>query len=267
MIPITIVANDSSATSDFRVQCQPDKRMSAQQEDSNSTGVVLSSCVLLRCPVPMDEKSKQLQDACPNCGSADSEPDATFCQTCGSKLDSALVHPPAPPSACDPGKTIAGRFVVQSLLWTAPTYNAYEAVVGGNSSSRHTIIEQRLSFDDPLAGVSPVTPEGSEEGKVPGSLEGAAPAFERFGLFKPVEHAVVGENIYIVLEHIRGHAIADFDQTDEKEARAIGLQLCALAEQFHRHGWVYNGFEPYGIVLDPERQVRLIGFDRARQGG
>src|SRR6266849_7722362 len=101
-------------------------------------------------PIPMDERSKQLQEACPNCGSADSEPDATFCQTCGSKLDSALLQPPAPPCACEPGKTIAGRFIVQSLLWTAPTYNAYEAVVQGSSTLRHTIIEQRLSFNDPF---------------------------------------------------------------------------------------------------------------------
>src|SRR6266404_9659437 len=138
----------------------------------------------------MEEKPKPIEDICPNCGSADSEPDATFCQTCGSKLDSALLQPPAPPRACEPGKTIAGRFIVQSLLWTAPTYNAYEAVVEGSSSSRHTIIEQRLSFDDPLAGVSPVTPAGIDEGKLPGALEGAAPAFERFGLLKPIEHAV-----------------------------------------------------------------------------
>ena len=55
------------------------------------------------------------------------------------------------------------------------------------------------------------------------------------------------------------------DQTDEKTARAIGVQLCALAEQFHRNGWVYNGFEPYGIVVDAQSRVRLIGFDRARQ--
>ena len=215
----------------------------------------------------MEEKPKPIGDICPNCGSADSEPDATFCQTCGSKLDSALLQPPAPPRACEPGKTIAGRFIVQSLLWTAPTYNAYEAVVQGSSSSRHTIIEQRLSFNDPFAGVSPVTPAGGAPGNVSGSLEEAAAAFERFGLFKPIEHSLDGDNVYIVLEHISGQAIAHFDQTDEKEARAIGLQLCALAEQFHRHGWVYNGFEPYGIVLDQERHVRLIGFDRARQSG
>lgn len=215
----------------------------------------------------MEENPKHIEDICPNCGSADSEPDATFCQTCGSKLDSALLQPPAPPRACEAGKTIAGRFIVQSLLWTAPTYNAYEAAVQGSSSSRHTIIEQRLSLNDPFAGVSPVTPAGGAQGNVSGSLEEAAPAFERFGLFKPIEHSIEGDDVYIVLEHISGQAIAHFDQTDEKEARAIGLQLCTLAEQFHRHGWVYNGFEPYGIVLDQERHVRLIGFDRARQAG
>ena len=215
----------------------------------------------------MEERSRHLEDACPNCGSVDSEPDATFCQTCGAKLDSGLIKPPAPPVPCEPGKTIAGRFVVQSLLWTAPTYNAYDVTVQGSPSSLHTIIEQRLSVDDSRAGVSPVTEAGSTQGRVSGSLEEAAPAFERFGLFKPVEHAADGEDVYIVLEHIRGQAVAHFDQIDEKEAREIGLQLCTLAEQFHRHGWVYNGFEPYGIVLDQERRVRLIGFDRARQAG
>jgi serine/threonine protein phosphatase PrpC len=217
-------------------------------------------------PIPMDEKSRHIEEACPNCGSSDSEPDATFCQTCGSKLDSALLQPPAPPSACEPGKTIAGRFIVQSLLWTAPTYNAYEAVVQGSSSPEYTIIEQRLSFDDPITAVSPVSPAGAPP-TVSGSLEEAGSAFARFGLFKPLEQSVNGDDVYIVLEHIRGHAVAHLDQTDEKEARAVGVQLCALAEQYHENGWVYNGFEPYGIVLDQDRHVRLISFDRARQAG
>jgi len=215
----------------------------------------------------MEDKPRDLEDVCPNCGATDSEPDSTFCQTCGSKLDSALIQPLAPPRACGEGKTISGRFIVHSLLWTAPTYNAYQAVAQSSPSSVYTIIEQRLSFSDPFAGVSPVTPAGDAHGKVSGSLEEAAAAFERFGLFKPIEHSIEGEDVYIVLEQIKGQAIAHFDQTDEKEARSIALQLCALAEQFHRHGWVYNGFEPYGIVLDEDRHVRLISIDRARQAG
>ena len=216
----------------------------------------------------MDEKLRQLHSPCPSCGAVDNDPDATFCEACGWKLGSVLVQPLPPPEPCEPGKPIASRFAVKSLLWTAPTYNAYEAVTLGSPETFHTIIEQRLTVGDPLAGLSPVgvSPGGSDaQPRVSGSLEDAAAAFERFGLFKPVEHAIDGENRYIVFEHIRGQVMAHLDQTDEKEARAVGLQLCALAEQFHRHGWVYNGFEPYGIVLDQEERVRLIGFDRARQ--
>ena len=214
----------------------------------------------------MEEKNTNTNDACPNCGSTESEIDSTFCQTCGAKLDSSLLAPPAPPSPCEPGKIIGGRFVVQSLLWTAPTYNAYDATLQGSLDTTLTIIEQRLNSIDSIAGVSPVS--GSEgPTKVSGSLEEAAPAFERFGLLKPVEQTVENNNLYVVLEHIGGQAIAHFDQTDEKQAREICLQLCALAEQFHKHGWVYNGFEPYGIVLDREQHARLIGFDRARQAG
>ncbi|HEX8183157.1 MAG TPA: Stp1/IreP family PP2C-type Ser/Thr phosphatase [Blastocatellia bacterium] len=178
--------------------------------------------------------------------------------------------PSPPPTPCQPGKTIAGRFIVQSLLWTAPTYNAYAATAQGVPASSYTIIERRLTEDDPLAGLSPVNPSSSgqasgAQGKVSGSLEEAAAAFERFGLFKPFEHMVEGETVYIVFEQFQGQAIAHMDQCDEKVARALGIQLCTLAEQFHRNGWVYNGFEPYGIVVDGDSRVRLIGFDRARQ--
>jgi serine/threonine protein phosphatase PrpC len=218
----------------------------------------------------MDEKLRQLDSPCPSCGAADNDPDATFCEACGWKLGAALVQPLQPPEPCEPGKPIASRFTVRSLLWTAPTYNAYEAVTLGSPETFHTIIEQRLTPGDPLAGLSPVgvSLNGSDaRPRVSGSLEDAAAAFERFGLFKPVEHAIDGENRYIVFEHIKGQVVAHLDQVDEKEARAVGLQLCALADQFHKHGWVYNGFEPYGIVLDQEGRLRLIGFDRARQAG
>lgn len=214
----------------------------------------------------MEDKTVQQQDACPNCAAVDNETDATFCQSCGARLDSPLLWPPAAPRACEAGKTIAGRFVVQSLLWSGPTYNAYEAI-RSSTSSRHTIIERRPGLTAQEGEAPQATPAGESRPKVSGSLEEAAPAFERFGLIKPIEQAIEGDQSYVVLEHIQGQALAHLDQINEKEACDIGLQLCALAEQFHRHGWVYNEFEPYGIVLDEDRHARLIGFDRARQAG
>jgi serine/threonine protein phosphatase PrpC len=220
----------------------------------------------------MEMPLRDLENVCPNCGASDNEADARFCQTCGAKLGSTLIQPLPPPEPCEAGKVVAERFKIQSLLWTAPTYNAYSATsLAEEAAPSYTIIEQRLNgLLLELTEISPPSGlEGQESahGKVSGSLEDAAAAFERFGIFKPIEHASEGDNLYIVFEQVQGQALAHLDQTDEKEARAIGLQLCLLAEQFHRHDWVYNGFDPYGIVLDPEGKARLIGFDRARQAG
>ena len=216
----------------------------------------------------MVEPLGDANEVCPNCGASENERDARFCQTCGSKLGSMLVPLPPPPVPSDGGNLISGRFTLDALLWTAPTYNAYSASSAASEDaapSNYTVIEQRLPPDDSQAGLSEIS--GSIRGQVSGSLEGAAPAFERFGLFKPVEHSVEGDSIYVVFEQIQGQAIAHLEQIGEKEARAIGLQLCSLAETFHRNGWVYNGFEPYGVVIDYDRRSRLIGFDRAREAG
>jgi protein phosphatase len=70
-----------------------------------------------------------------------------------------------------------------------------------------------------------------------------------------------------VFDQIQGLPIAHLDQMGEKEARSVGLQLCEIAEKFHKLGWVHNGFEPYSVVLDNSNRVRLLGFDRARAVG
>ena len=214
----------------------------------------------------MDEPTKNLDDACPTCGAINNEPDARYCQACGSKLGAALITPIPPPSPAPAGKVVASRFSMQSLLWTAPTYNAYSAVAVDMPGSAFTIIERRLVDEDPLAGVSPVSAAAAgPSGRISGSLEEAGAAFERFGLFKPFDHATEEEVSYIVFEQVHGQAVAHMDQVEEKVARAIGIQLCSLAEQFHRNGWVFNGFEPYSVFIDAMLHVRLIGFERARQ--
>src|SRR5262249_11956375 len=160
--------------------------------------------------IAMEETSKQSATACPHCDSTVQEADAVFCQTCGWKLDTALLRPTRPPNPSEPGRVIVGRFVVGSLLWTAPTYNAYEATAQDAPATRYLMIEKRQSFES--GGSS----DGPTQNSSSNSLEEAASAFERFGLLRPVEQIVEDDSGYMVLEHVRGQPLAYFDQADEK---------------------------------------------------
>ncbi|HXG66637.1 MAG TPA: protein phosphatase 2C domain-containing protein, partial [Blastocatellia bacterium] len=215
----------------------------------------------------MNEPLRESEKACPNCGSEENEPDAAFCQTCGSKLGTVLVPPPLPPPPCDAGKLVAGRFTVESLLWTAPTYNAYSATAKDAPGTAYTIVEQHFNLDDPLLDLSLISGNSTAPEKKTTGQQEPTRSFERLGLLRPTEQAVEDEQFYLVFEQIQGQTIAHMDQVDEKEARAIGLQLCILAEQFHKNGWVFNGFEPYGIIYGYDKRLRLLNYDRARQAG
>jgi serine/threonine protein phosphatase PrpC len=198
-----------------------------------------------------------------NCAAEDNEVDARFCQTCGMKLSSKLLSPPSSPVPCEVGTKIDHKYIIDALLWTAPTYNAYSAISALDHQSRFTLIEQGSGIDSAQEAAT----------KRPGrrlvseSLENAAPIFERLGLSIPVEQLIENGRVFTVFRQIQGQAVAHFDQMEEKEVRAIGLHLCDLAEAFHKYGWIYNGFEPYSVILDAEGRVHLLGFDRVRQAG
>jgi serine/threonine protein phosphatase PrpC len=203
------------------------------------------------------------QNICLNCAADDNEIDARFCQTCGMKLTAKLLAPPVPPLPCEVGTKIDHKFIIDALLWTAPTYNAYSAHSAIEPQIHYTLIEQSTDIDY----IQDETTKRTAKRLVSGSLENAAPVFERLGLIKPVEQLSENGRVFTVFEQIHGQAIAHFDQMEEKEVRAIGLQLCELAETFHKYNWIYNGFEPYSIILDAERRAHLLGFDRVRQEG
>jgi serine/threonine protein phosphatase PrpC len=197
---------------------------------------------------------------------------------CGCKLGSSLVFPPPPPKPRVLPDTVSGRFVINALLWTAPTYNAYSVGLIDGRLGSHTIIEQPLTLGDPFARVFEIAGQnGHSPSGVYKSLKPQLPESsgiqlmsmisERFGLMKPTDYGVESECAYIVFDQIQGLPIAHLDQMGEKEARAVGLQLCEIAERFHSLGWIHNGFEPYSVVLDSNNRARLLGFDRARAKG
>ena len=242
-----------------------------------------SYCEVLTSPRSMADSLNRVRNVCPNCGAEEIERDARFCQACGCRTGSSLIAPPPPPVPRVWPASLGSRFVVNSLLWTAPTYNAYSASVSDSAGeTSYTLIERPLLLGDPFASLSGLTGAGAAPGKgdvrKPGAqgksqtskragLKDAANAFDQFGIYRPVDRMVEADMVYIAFEQIEGQALAHLDQIGEKETRLVGLELCRLAEQFHRSGWTHNGLEPYSVVLDHENKVHLIAFDRARQGG
>jgi PPM family protein phosphatase len=212
---------------------------------------------------PIFMNNAMSQNICLNCGAEDNEVDARFCQTCGMKLSSNLLAPPTPPLPCEVGTKIDHKYIIDALQWTAPTYNAYSAYSAVDHQTQFTIIEQGSEVD---SGQEAATKKPAKR-LVSESLDNAAPIFERLGLSKPVEQLLENDRVFTVFNYIHGQALAHFDQMEEKEVRAIGLHLCDLAEAFHKYGWIYNGFEPYGVILDVEGRAHLLGFERVRQQG
>src|SRR5688572_5907967 len=123
---------------------------------------------------------------CINCGANDNETDARFCQTCGMKLGAALSLIPVPPVAQSEGTAVAGSYVLQGLLWTAPHYNAYAATSKSGGSAVFTIIEQATNELGP-EGENASAGSNSSSRMLSGNLEVADSTLEQFGLIKPVE--------------------------------------------------------------------------------
>ncbi|MBI3649859.1 MAG: Stp1/IreP family PP2C-type Ser/Thr phosphatase [Acidobacteria bacterium] len=200
---------------------------------------------------------------CLNCSAADNEVDALFCQTCGMRLGAPLISLPLAPEPVEVGTNVEGRFVIDALLWSAPAYNAYSAFSIQDHTRKVMVIEQTNKVE------SFHTDRRSIKGQrlITGSLENAAPLFSQWGLLKPLEQLKKDDRVFTLYEMFNGQALAQLDPREEKEVRAIGLQLCELADTFHKHGWIFNGFEPYNVIIDQEGQAHLLSFDRVRQQG
>ena len=92
----------------------------------------------------MTDALNKLTTVCPNCGAEEVEPEARFCQSCGCRTGSCLIAPPPPPVPRVWPASLGTRFVVNSLLWTAPTYNAYSASASDSvAETAYTLIERQ----------------------------------------------------------------------------------------------------------------------------
>src|SRR5580693_1662863 len=140
----------------------------------------------------MNEASSKSGAFCPNCGCEENEPEARFCMGCGCRLGSDLLAPPIPPKPQHQQGFSRGDYIFSSLLWTAPTYNAYCAVKADDLNRQFTVIEQGNSLPGPNDGRSrPTSSDAAVEAKDRNGRNGAWPAkfepetYRSLGLLEP----------------------------------------------------------------------------------
>lgn len=213
------------------------------------------------------QKSKLMNPGvrCQNCLSTDNESGAKYCMTCGERLGSSLTLPPEPRPGINLPAHISPEVCLNSVLWSAATYTAYAATRSGTGPSSCLVIQRSKSLPDPLSKL--LAGSDSAESDKSAKFADIAEAFEKFGLLRPSERISAPESTFLMYDDIHVQPLAYLDQMSEKETRSVGLQLCELAARFHQMGWVFNGFDPYNVVIDGDNKARLIGLERARAAG
>lgn len=211
---------------------------------------------------PADNTAAQ----CPVCGATEAERGARVCPSCGGSLG---VAPAAGGNAIVPlslGAVIADRYVIEGLRWVWPDANVYAAQVDSGNSERVLIAEREASMEDPLLETGILKP--GEAPASPGNPFGTEHVllsrFDYSGILKSRATFVEGERAYLVLDWTEGEPLTNLGCVSEGEVRAWGLQLCQIISLLHRQGIVHNGIEPQSFVVDSQRRLKLVRFDRCR---
>jgi serine/threonine protein phosphatase PrpC len=189
--------------------------------------------------------------ACPQCGFAENRESAFTCDHCGVPL--VLLAD--------------GRFVVDEFVAEAGPVQYYDVHEVEDSNRCYTLAVCSKAVADPLEDV------GFEFGLEKLSQNGLNPFRTEFellsrfnspGILRAVHCFADGKLAYLVLERIEGRRLTEIKQLSEAEVRQIGIQLCQIADSFHRQRLVHNGFEPNGLIVDSQGRLKLIHFERVR---
>jgi serine/threonine protein phosphatase PrpC len=200
---------------------------------------------------------------CPVCGTPDVGTGTSVCGRCGAPI-SGEAEP-----ALAPGARVANRYLVERVQWAWPGVTYYAARLETNANERVLLAERNASDADPLEDVGLAKPgETAYLDANPFHTEHALLSrFDYSGIVKSREIFVEGDRAYMALDWAEGEPLASSGQVNEGEVRAWGLQLCQIVSLLHRQSVVHNGIEPNSFLVDSQRRLRLVRFDRCRPSG
>ena len=211
---------------------------------------------------PADNTAAQ----CPVCGALELDRGAPVCASCGAAIEGHAADALSPRA---PGDRIAETYVVDGLRWRRPGVNYYNARLESNPAERVLIAERRAADPDPLADAGLAKPgETNYLGQGPFQTEHTLLGrFDYSGIVKSRAIVTDLDRSYLVLDWAEGELLTGVGQVSEGEVRAWGLQLCQIVSLLHRQSIVLNGIAPDSFIVDSQRRLRLIRFDRCRPSG
>lgn len=162
-----------------------------------------------------------------------------------------------------------GRFIVDGFLAEVGPVQYYDVHEADDEKKCYTIAMCARNLEDPLAHVDfdpvPEVKLPPRNGANPFQTEYELLArFNSPGILRAINCFTDDESAYLVFERIEGRRLNELERVTETEVRHIGIQLCQIADSFHRMRLVHNGLDPGGLIIDPQGRVKLIQFDRVR---
>lgn len=168
-----------------------------------------------------------------------------------------------------PGDRVGETYVVDGVRWRWPGVIYYNARLEATPAERVLLAERLASDADPL-GDAGLSKPGETTYLTENPFHTEHTMLSRFdysGIVKSRGILVDGDRAYMVLDWAEGDPLTTVGQVSEGEVRAWGLQLCQIISLLHRQSIVLNGIAPDSFIVDSQRRLRLVRFDRCRPSG
>jgi protein phosphatase len=169
------------------------------------------------------------------------------------------------PARLEAGTRVLDRYVIDGCRPSFIGMNLYEAHADGNGRDRVLIAEKSADAPDLLRDIGLPVPTNGGERPHPFRTEHALLSkFDYSGIIRSRGIDTQDDRAYLVLDYVEGEPLGNLGQCSEGEVRAWGLQLCQIVSLLHRQGIAHNGIEPSSFVIDSQRRLKLMRFDRCR---
>lgn len=223
---------------------------------------------------------------CPKCGYSGVLSGLSLCGNCGARLEvrlstvteddtdeTTLDSEASSDALTETAEQFAlignGRFVIEEFITQLGPVQYYDVREASNSARSYTLAVCSREAPDPLVGVGLESELGMEQ-RPELEVNPFKTEFELLSRFNSpgilqATHCFSDNDLsYLLLERIEGRKLSEVGRMSEADVRQIGIQLCQIADNFHRQRLVHNGLEPNSLVIDSQGRVKLIRFDRVR---